>query len=110
MVQRPRVLDHMGDYLNHAPLKVFSEISEKAFDAFHTVMGGHEKQDSDDRDYVVTRLTYISEITSTAIRLNASWALTHAAMSLVRDRYEQLVRFSWLARQKDDTEDRKSVV
>src|SRR5260370_7262707 len=97
MVQRPKALDHMGDYVKHAPVKAFSEISEKAFDTFHTVMGGHEKQDNNDRDYLITRLTYISEIMSTAIRLNATWALTHAAMSLTRDRYEQAVRFSCLA-------------
>jgi hypothetical protein len=65
-------------------------------------MGGHEKEDDSDRDYLMTRLMYISEQTSTAIRLNASWALTHPAMSLTRDRYEQLVRFSWLTRKRDD--------
>jgi hypothetical protein len=43
-------------------------------------------------------MLYIAEITSTAIRLNATWALTPAAMSLLRDRYEQTVRFSWLVR------------
>jgi hypothetical protein len=49
-------------------------------------------------------MLYIAEITSTAIRLDASWALTHAAMSLLRDRYEQTVRFSWLVRNPDQTE------
>ncbi len=107
MINRPQVLDHMGLYINHPPVKELSKISERVFDLFHTIMGGHEKQQQSDRDYLVTRLIYISEITSTAIRLNASWALTHAAMSLARDRYEQVVRFSWLARQKDDAEMQK---
>jgi hypothetical protein len=44
---------------------------------------------------------YISEATSVAARLNASWALSVPAMSLVRNRYEHAVRISWLARQKD---------
>lgn len=45
---------------------------------------------------------YIAEATSIALRLNASWALSHPALSLLRDRYEQTVRFSWLARQSDN--------
>jgi len=49
-------------------------------------------------------MLYIAEITSTAIRLNATWALTPAAMSLLRDRYEQTVRFSWLVRNPDKKE------
>lgn len=107
MIDRPRALDHMGPYADHAPVKSFSTISERAFHLFHSIMGGHEKENQNDRDYLITRLIYISEITSTAIRLNASWALTHAAMSLTRDRFEQVVRFSWLARQKDDAEMQK---
>lgn len=47
----------------------------------------------------MTRMVYVAEATSTALRLNASWALSHPALSLLRDRYEQTVRFSWLARQ-----------
>lgn len=49
-------------------------------------------------------MMYIAEVTSTAARLNASWALTHAGLSLLRDRYEQVVRFSWLARQPNNSE------
>jgi hypothetical protein len=104
MVERPRVLDHMGAHIEHAPVKGFSEISEKAHTAFHTAMGGYDRDESSHRDFLISRFMYISEIMSTAIRLNASWALTHAAMSLTRDRYEQTVRFSWLARQSDDGE------
>ncbi|MCA0301713.1 MAG: hypothetical protein LCH95_04845 [Proteobacteria bacterium] len=44
-------------------------------------------------------MMYVAEATSVAIRVNASWALSHPALSLLRDRYEQVVRFSWLARQ-----------
>ena len=47
---------------------------------------------------------YMAESTSTAIRLNATWSLSLPAMSLLRDRYEQVVRFSWLARQTDSAE------
>jgi hypothetical protein len=44
------------------------------------------------------------ESTSTGVRLNATWNLSLPAMSLLRDRYEQVVRFSWLARQTDSVE------
>jgi hypothetical protein len=52
-------------------------------------------------------MMYIAEITSSAVRLDASWGLTHAAMSLLRDRYEQAVRFSWLVRNPDQGEFQK---
>ena len=52
-------------------------------------------------------MMHISEVMSLGIRMNASWGLTHAAMSLLRDRYEQTVRFSWLARQTDAEEHKK---
>jgi hypothetical protein len=107
MADRPKVLDHLGDYIRHPPMRAFCDVSEQTYDSFHTVMGGQEKKDNNDREYLITRLMYISEVTSTAIRLNCSWALTHAAMSLTRDRYEQVVRFSWLARQKGDAEIQK---
>jgi hypothetical protein len=49
-------------------------------------------------------MMYIAEVTSNGIRLNATWSLIPAAMSLLRDRYEQAVRFSWLVRNPDDEE------
>jgi hypothetical protein len=49
-------------------------------------------------------MMYIAEATSTAVRLNATWGLSTPAMSLARDRYEQVVRFSWLARQTTNLE------
>jgi hypothetical protein len=103
----PKVLECLGEYIRHPPMKAYCDISAQTFDEFHRVMGGHEKADEGDRDYLMTRLMYISEATSTAVRLNASWALTHPAMSLTRDRYEQVVRFTYLARQKNDTEMKK---
>jgi len=42
-------------------------------------------------------MMYIAEVTSNGIRLTATWGLTPAAVSLLRDRYEQAVRFSGLS-------------
>jgi len=68
---------------------------------FLELAGGYEHKDNQSREFQIVRMLYIAEITSTAVRLNASWALTPAAMSLLRDRYEQTVRFSWLVRNPD---------
>jgi hypothetical protein len=71
---------------------------------FHRARGGHERSGESGKDRLLTRLMYLAESTSTAVRLNATWSLSLPAMSLLRDRYEQVVRFSWLARQTDSTE------
>jgi hypothetical protein len=49
-------------------------------------------------------MMYVAESTSVATQLCTSWALSLPGMSLSRDRYEQTVRFSWLARQPDNAE------
>ena len=54
--------------------------------------------------HLTTRMMYISETTSTSIRLNVTWALSLPGLSLLRDRYEQVIRLSWLARQTDHQE------
>ncbi len=58
-------------------------------------------RDKHSREFLILRMLYMAEITSSAVRLNASWGLTHAGMSLLRDRYEQTLRFSWLVRNPD---------
>jgi hypothetical protein len=47
-------------------------------------------------------MMYIAESTSASLRLVASWALSLPALSLCRDRFEQTIRFSYLANQPDD--------
>src|SRR5271154_3141968 len=71
------------------------------------MVGGQTRLIDNERHLFASRLLFISEVISLGIRLNASWGLTHAAMSLLRDRYEQTVRFSWLARQPDNEEIKK---
>ncbi len=102
--KRPQVLEHFGPYIGHPPVAAFGEISDECFATFHESLGGDIKKDETPRQHLTTRLLYISETTSVAARLSASWALSLPAMSLVRDRYEQTVRFSWLARQPDHRE------
>lgn len=105
--QRPQVLERQGPYLQHEPVAAFAGLSEQAFVLYHQLTGGPVRTANEEREFLITRLMYIAEVTSTAVRLNSSWALSHAAMSLVRDRYEQTVRFSWLARQTDHEELKK---
>ena len=102
--KRAQVLEHLGPYIGHPPVAVFGEILDECFATFHEALGGDVKKDETPRQHLTTRLLYISETTSVSARLCASWALSLPAMSLVRDRYEQTVRFSWLARQSDHNE------
>lgn len=100
----PEVLKHLCPYTNYEPVQVFAEISERSFDALREVRGGDVRSGEIPTEHLWTRMLYISETTSIAIRLNSSWALSLPAMSLARDRYEQTVRFSWLARQPTNSE------
>jgi hypothetical protein len=104
MAKRPQVFEHLGPYSKHAPVAACCELTERVWSTYHDLAGGYEHEGQKSREFLITRMLYIAEITSTAVRLDASWALTHAAMSLLRDRYEQTVRFSWLVRNPDQTE------
>ena len=94
-------LEHLGNYKNSPEFAAFHELSTQAFSLFHQHVVDAEPRPLTD---LIRRMMYIAEATSVAVRLNASWALTHPAYSLCRDRYEQCARFSWLARQTDDRE------
>ena len=104
MPKKPQVLEHLGPYSQHPPVAACCDLTARVWETYHELTRGQERDAEDARQYLITRMLYIAEITSTAIRLDASWALTHAAMSLSRDRYEQTVRFSWLVRNPDQTE------
>ncbi len=98
----PAVLRHLGPYTAHPPVQELLLLTQRTWEQFHSLTG--ELQSEDRRQILSARMMHISEVMSQAVRINASWALTHAAMSLLRDRYEQVVRFSWLARQPDGQE------
>jgi hypothetical protein len=102
MSTRPKVLEQQGPYSQHPPVAAACALSERAWATYHEFAGGHEREGETLREFLFTRMVYIAEVTSTAVRLNSSWALTHPAMSLLRDRYEQTVRFSWLLRSPND--------
>src|SRR3984893_19481561 len=104
MAKRPEVLEHLGPYSQHGPIAAFCELYERVWRTYNELTAGYIHSNQYSREYLILRMLYIAEITSTAIRLNATWALTPAAMSLLRDRYEQTVRFSWLVRNPDNTE------
>jgi len=98
MAQRPQVLEHLGPYVQYPPVGACCDLSERVWSKYNDLAGGYVHSGQANLEFLITRMLYIAEITSTAIRLNATWALTHAAMSLLRDRYEQTIRFSWLVR------------
>jgi hypothetical protein len=97
----PVIFDHLGPYAQPPAVAELYRMNERLWLKFLELTGDYEHKDNQSREFQIVRMLYIAEITSSAVRLNASWALTPAAMSLLRDRYEQTVRFSWLVRNPD---------
>lgn len=97
-------LKHLGPLTAQASIAAFCEFDERVWEIYRQLASQHGPVTLGSREYLVVRMMYIAEVTSMAIRMNATWALTPAAMSLLRDRYEQTVRFSWLVRNPDQNE------
>jgi hypothetical protein len=91
-------LQCLGPLVSEAYVAELCEFDERIWEIYREHATLHGPVTHGSRDYLIIRMVYIAEVTSTAIRLNATWSLTPAAMSLLRDRYEQTVRFSWLTR------------
>jgi hypothetical protein len=98
------VLDHLGPFTTKPPRQALILLTQRAWEEFHAMAGGQTRLIDNERKLFASRLMYISEVMSLGLRMSASWGLTHAAMSLLRDRFEQTVRFSWLAKQPDGSE------
>jgi hypothetical protein len=101
MSKPPPVFAHLGPYARHPPVAACCRLTERVWLTYNDLAESTRPSGKYSRDFLILRMLYIAEITSSAIRLNASWGLTHAAMSLLRDRYEQTLRFSWLVRNPD---------
>lgn len=97
-----KAFDHLGGYTKNPAFSAFHDLSVRAFALFHKRIA--EADLSRPLTDLIRRMMYVAEASSSGLRLSASWALTHPAFSLCRDRYEQCVRFSWLVRQADDRE------
>jgi hypothetical protein len=107
MPKRIAIFEHLGPYAQDGPVAGLCELTERVWSTYLDMAGAYVHAGDDTREYLVLRMLYIAEVTSSAVRLNASWALTISAMSLLRDRYEQVVRFSWLFRNPDPAEFQK---
>lgn len=94
----------LGPYCTGTSLQACTDLTERVWRTYNDLVGPYRHAGDQSREFLIIRMLYIAEITSTAVRLNASWALTHAAMSLLRDRYEQTIRFSWLVRNPDQSQ------
>jgi hypothetical protein len=101
MTEPPPIFEHLGPYAKPPAVAGCCRLTERVWLKYLELAGDYRHSNKSSRDYLVVRMLYIAEIASSAIRLNASWGLAHAAMSLLRDRYEQAVRFSWLVRNPD---------
>jgi hypothetical protein len=101
MTKPPRVFEHLGPHARQPPVAACCRLTERVWLTYNDLAESNRLRDPHSREFMILRMLYIAEITSSAVRLNASWGLTHAAMSLLRDRYEQTLRFSWLVRNPD---------
>ncbi len=100
----PEVEKHFGPFTNHDPVKISVDISAKAFLIFHDRLDELRGSALTPQQELTARLLYLVEATSLATRLNATWGLSTPAFSLCRDRFEQTVRLSWLARNNNKQE------
>jgi hypothetical protein len=103
-MNRSEILKCLGPYMSQPYVADLCDFVERVWEIYreHATDFGSVRHGS--RNYLIVRMMYIAEATSTGIRLNATWGLIPPAMSLLRDRYEQAVRFSWLVRSPDDEE------
>jgi hypothetical protein len=101
---KSETLEYLGPLVNQLYVAELCDFTERVWEIFRTHATEYGAIKHGSRDYLIVRMMYIAEVTSNAIRLNATWELTPAAMSLLRDRYEQTVRFSWLVRNPDPQE------
>ena len=105
-MQEASILDHLGPRASSAPIAAIFEINKLAWQQYRDFLPIPVEEELLSK-FLSRRMMHISEVTSATIRANISWDLTHPSMSLLRDRYEQALRFSWLARQPDDGEAEK---
>jgi hypothetical protein len=101
MTKPPPIFEHLGPHARQPPVAACCRLTERIWLTYNDLAESNRLRDKHSREFLVLRMLYIAETTSSALRLNASWGLTHAAMSLLRDRYEQALRFSWLVRNPD---------
>jgi hypothetical protein len=100
MSKPPPVFQHLGPHAQQEAVAACCRLTERVWLKSLELAGPHMPA-KDSREFLVMKMLYIAEMTSSAIRLDASWGLSHPAMSLLRDRYEQTLRFSWLVRNPD---------
>ncbi len=104
MTNQSDTLTHLGPYVSQPYLADLCDFVERVWETYREHATDYGSISHGSLGYLIVRMMYIAEVTSNGIRFNATWGLTPAAMSLLRDRYEQAVRFSWLVRNPDDEE------
>jgi hypothetical protein len=97
----------LGPLVNQIYLAQLCDLDERVWEVFRTHARERGPIEHRSQDYLIVRMMHIAEATSNAIRMNATWEFTAPTMSLLRDRYEQTVRFSWLIRNPNQKEYQK---
>jgi hypothetical protein len=88
----------LGPFVNQIYVSQLCDLDERVWEIFRMHARERGPIEHGSHDYLIVRMMHIAESTSNGIRMDATWGLIPPAMSLVRDRYEQTIRFSWLVR------------
>lgn len=72
-------LDDLGPYAQQEPIAALSEFTQQVCNSYHESAGATVRKETQ-RRFFCSRMMYISEVMGRGVRINASWALTHAAM------------------------------
>ncbi len=87
---------NFGPYASWDEIKAFSELSEKAFSIFNSLIKDKGKHLLKPINHLFYRMAYIADMTSASIRLINSWVYTLPAFALLRVRLEQTIICSYL--------------
>jgi hypothetical protein len=96
--------EYLGPFVSQLYIAELCDLDERVWEVFRAHARERSPIHDGSQDYLIVRMMHIAESTSNAIRMDATWAFIPPTMSLVRDRYEQTVRFSWLVRNPDKEE------
>ena len=81
-MDRSEILKLLGPYVSQPYVAQLCDFGERVWEIYREHATNYGSIPHGSRDYLIVRTMYIAEVTSSAIRLTATWSLIPAAMSL----------------------------
>ena len=72
MTKPPRVFEHLGPHARQPPVAACCRLTERVWLTYNDLAESNRLRDPHSREFMILRMLYIAEITSSAVRLNAS--------------------------------------